>query len=293
MASPPDIAVIEGVAAPGDTGFPGARAAAQPRPKTGESGREPGTAAQVIRIRERSLQMLIKDLLLRNPLRVVDLEDGQGMPAGAMGAVMARAGVGKTAFVVQLALNEMLRENSVLHISLEDPVNKVKIWYEEVFHLLADQYDVKQVHHLWDLLQPHRFIMTFRVEGFSVPKLEERLTDLTDQGIFRPRMILIDGLPFDGPTRGILTDLKALAVAHSCRMWFTMRIHRHEEPGPGGLPRQLEPVSDLFAAALQLLPEGDNIHVRALIGGEPGHVDTGLHLDPSTMLVRKAGESTR
>jgi hypothetical protein len=57
---------------------------------------------------------------------------------------------------------------------------------------------------LWDAILPHRFIMTFKVEGFSVPKLEERLTDLTEQGIFFPNMIILDGLPFTENVRSLL-----------------------------------------------------------------------------------------
>lgn len=230
--------------------------------------------------------MLIKDLLLRNPLRLVDIEGEELLSTGGFGAVLARAGVGKTAFAVQLALNEMLRERNVLHISLDDPVTKVKIWYDEVFHLLAQQYDVKQVQQLWERLLPHRFIMTFQVEGFSVPKLEERLTDLTSQSIFSPRMILMDGLPFGGRIRDELTALKTLAARLDTRMWFTVKTHRHEQPGASGLPLQLEPVADLFEAALQLMPDKEDIHVKALIGGDPDQDETGLLLDPSTMLVK-------
>ena len=74
------------------------------------------------------------------------------------------------------------------------PVNKVTLWYGELFHHLASQYEAAQVKKLWDSVLPHRFIMTFRVESFTVPKLEERLNDLTEQGIFKPEMMIIDGL---------------------------------------------------------------------------------------------------
>ena len=60
-------------------------------------------------------------------------------PAGGFGAVLAHAGVGKTALLVQLALNSMLRSRNVLHVSLNDPVNKVNLWYSELFHHLAGQ----------------------------------------------------------------------------------------------------------------------------------------------------------
>ena len=150
----------------------------------------------VIYIKERYFTMLKKDLILCNPLRVMGSENDDILSAGEFGAVLARAGVGKTAFLVQLSLNALLRGKNVLHISLEDPVNKVSLWYQEVFSLIADQYQVDQINQLWDSLLPHRFIMTFNVEGFSVPKLEERVKDLTEQQIFNPHMVIIDGLPF-------------------------------------------------------------------------------------------------
>jgi hypothetical protein len=134
----------------------------------------------VIYIKERYFNMLKKDLILRNPLRVMGYENDDILNAGEFGAVLARAGVGKTAFLVQLSLNALLRGKNVLHISLEDPVNKVSLWYQEVFNLIAEQYQVDQINQVWESLLPHRFIMTFRVEGFSVPKLEERLSDLMD-----------------------------------------------------------------------------------------------------------------
>ena len=98
----------------------------------------------------------------------------------------------------------------MLHISLEDPVNKVSLWYQEVFNLIAEQYKVDQINQIWESLLPHRFIMTFRVEGFSVPKLEERLSDLMEQNIFSPQMMIVDGLPFDESVHQSLMEFKNL-----------------------------------------------------------------------------------
>jgi hypothetical protein len=151
--------------------------------------------------------MLKNELILKNPLRRMGYESDDILNKGQFGAVMARAGVGKTAFLVQLALNSMLREKKVLHISLDDPVKKVSLWYKEVFSRIATQYDIPQSGQLWDSVLPHRFIMTFRVEGFSVPKLEERLTDLIEQNIFKPDMMIIDGIPFEDSMSPDLANL--------------------------------------------------------------------------------------
>jgi hypothetical protein len=201
---------------------------------------------------------------MRNPLRLMGHESKDILTQGQFGALLARAGVGKTALLVQLSLNSLLRGSNVLHISLQDPVNKVSLWYREVFSRISQQYDINQIEPLWDSVLPHRFIMTFRVEGFTVPKLEERLTDLMEQDIFIPQMMLIDGLPFDDRVQDSLAELKALAQKYGLHAWFTVRTHRHEEPGPGGIPVQLHPVEDLFEVAIQLVPEGKQVYVKTL-----------------------------
>jgi hypothetical protein len=229
--------------------------------------------------------MLKNDLILRNPLRLMGHENEAIVPEGGFGAVLARAGVGKTALVVQVALNTMLQQKNVLHVSLDDPVDKVGVWYQEVLNSLAHQYHVKQIKDLWESIQMHRFIMTFKVEGFSVPKLEERVHDLTEQQIFNPHMVIVDGLPFDEHIREPLEGLKAFSERHRLHLWFTVTTHRHEAPADNGLPVQLAPVADLFDAAIQLQPEGKKIHIRCLHGGPDVAAGRDQLLDPSTMLI--------
>jgi hypothetical protein len=235
---------------------------------------------------ERNLKMLKNDLIMRNPLRLMGHESEDTLSQGEFGAVLARAGVGKTALLVQLALNTLLQGKNVLHISLQDPVNKVSLWYKEVFRRISHQYQIQQTDELWDSLVPHRFIMTFRVEGFSAPKLEERLTGLMEQDIFVPQMMLVDGLPFDDTVREILLELKALAKKYAMHAWFAVRTHRHEAPDQNGVPLQLNQVADLFNVAIQLVPEGKKIYVKAVHGLQTTSDHPDLVLDPETMLIQ-------
>jgi hypothetical protein len=242
---------------------------------------------RVIRLKERSMTMLKQDLILRNPLRLLGHENDDVLGPGRFGAVLARAGVGKTALIVQIALNTMLRNKNVLHISLHEPVKKVDLWYQEVLGCLAEQYQVPHLDQLWDTIVPHRFIMTFQVEGFSAPKLEERLTDLTQQKIFSPDVLLIDGQPFDGEAAATLNDLKELASRLQLPIWFTITTHRHEAPAQDGLPIQFSPVQDLFDVAIALQPKEDTVHVTALKGCSLSEAQPTLLLDPATMLIRE------
>lgn len=231
--------------------------------------------------------MLKNEINLRNPLRQLGNGNAEILATGAFGAVMAPVGVGKTAFLVQLAINEMLQEKNVLHVSMAEPVTKVAVWYEKLFQDFAGQNNFRNWEQVLEEILPHRFIMTFKIEGFSLPKLEERMTDLTAQGVFRPDIIVIDRFPFKGPAREPLLELKRFAGEQGIRIWFSVTTHRHEAPTPEGLPLALQNIDDLFDVILQLEPSCSDVVIKPFRGVPAGKGT--LSLDPATMLLRQAG----
>jgi hypothetical protein len=246
----------------------------------------PSNHAPVFYLRERNFNMLKKDLILRNPLRLLAHQNEDILNKGEFGAVIARAGVGKTALLVQLALNSQLRSKNVLHVSLDDPVSKVTLWYEEVFRNITQYYQIKRDDQLWEAILPYRFIMTFKTEGFSVPKLEERIDDLTEQNIFLPQFLIVDGLSFEDTDLKVLSDLKALANQFGLRVWFTVKSHRHALDTADSIPAPLAQFQDLFEVVVVLLPQANKIQVHALKGVTDTPEAPQLYLDPATMLIK-------
>ncbi len=228
--------------------------------------------------------MVNKKIVVLNPFRVMGYEGEDIIKEGGMGAVTAPAGVGKTALMVQLALNAMLRDKKVLHISLNDPVHKVNLWYQELFHNLARQSGLENIAETWESLLPNRFIMTFKVEGFNVPKLKERMTDLIVQKIFLPEIVIIDGLKFDEAAPETLTSLKAMAGKHGLRLWFTVHASFFKDAAVHDIPDCLLPLMDFFDVVFKLQPEGGEISVTPL-SGKPARVHP-LFLDPATLLIK-------
>jgi hypothetical protein len=240
----------------------------------------------IIHLSYKDIVMLKKEIIYRNPLINLGYDDEDILPNGGFGAVLAHAGLGKTALLVQMALNTMMREQSVLHVSLHEAVSKVDVWYHELFQNIAGKHNANEIQEYWDKIQPYRFIMTFRVEGFSVPKLEERLTDLMQQNIFKPHTVIIDGLKFDESGRGLLLNLKELAGKYSMRIWFTVHTHRHEPPKENGLPLSFLHVADLFDVLVQLAAKRDEVYIKALKGQAATAKQDSLLLDPATMLIK-------
>lgn len=227
------------------------------------------------------------DVIFRNPLRLLGGEPTTILPSGGFGAISSRAGVGKTALLVQIALERMLHNQDVVHLSLEDPLDKVKLWYKQVLNGLCLLYKKPLVEEMWDEAAPHRLIMTFNVEEFSVPKFEERLTDLVEQNIIKPTTLLVDGIDFEhtNPVPQLFA-LKELAQKYQLRVWFTIRTHRHEEVSDAGLPNQLQPVADLFDTIIDLQPSSTDIQLSLLKCASGTEDKTELVLHPPTMLVK-------
>jgi hypothetical protein len=240
----------------------------------------------VIHLTHKDIIMIKKEMIYRNPLVNLGYDSEDILPVGGFGAVMAHAGVGKTALLVQLALNMMLRQNSVLHVSLNDAVSKVDLWYQEIFRDIASKFGIDEVNDYGEKIQPYRFIMTFKVEGFSTPRLEERLTDLMEQNIFKPHTMIIDGFKFDDAGRGQLVQLKELAQKYSMRLWFTVHTHRHEPPQENGMPLSFLHVEDLFDVIVQMETRGEEVFIKAVKGKSDPSAKNDLLLDPATMLIK-------
>ena len=67
--------------------------------------------------------MLKKDLILKSPVeRAIGTEN---ITNGRFGAVLSRAGVGKTSFLVQIALTQLLADQKILHVSLDESFIKI------------------------------------------------------------------------------------------------------------------------------------------------------------------------
>jgi len=94
--------------------------------------------------------------------------------------VIAPRGAGKTAVLVQFALDSLLRGNRVIHVSIGQSLEKTKEWYEDLFQELAGSYKLEHVGEVHSEIAANRLIMTFNAGSFSPAKLEERLKDLIE-----------------------------------------------------------------------------------------------------------------
>ena len=114
--------------------------------------------------------MVKNDLILRNPMRRLEQSADSILPEGGFGAVLARAGVGKTALMVQGGVKHpSVRTKCAAHQPQRSGQQGFPCGIVKGFADWPRPTTCNQIDRLWDDLLPHRFIMTFKVEGFSVP----------------------------------------------------------------------------------------------------------------------------
>ena len=233
--------------------------------------------------------MLKEDLIKKNPLRVLNPLSVETLPDHRMGLVMARAGLGKTAILVQIAMDSMLRNQKVLHVSIGEGLEKAKAWYEDIFKYIAEGFQLDNAPEIESELMRNRMIMTFKEAAFSRPKLEERLNDLVYQNIFRPDIVVVDGYDFAEAEYDSIMDLKEMMAAMNVQGWFSALRHRDDKRvSIAGVPAPCHEVDGLFDTVILLQPEKDSILLNIIKDEYDGAAGRILNLDPSTMMVMEA-----
>ncbi len=199
---------------------------------------------------------------------------------------MARAGLGKTAILVQFALDCMLQGNNVLHVAIGEGIDKTRDWYAD---MLATITDGEKLENIPGIMQ-QRMIMTFKESAFSKALLEERLDDLVKQNIFQPDCLIVDGYDFAGGNKEELAELCSYMAERGLKMiWFSAVCHRGDEhQKEGGIPAPGCDVEELFDNILLISPHEKEISLDVLKSSST-QVSAGgsLKLDPSTMLLKK------
>lgn len=227
------------------------------------------------------------ELIVNNPLRALGLEEKtEGAARAMMGLVMARAGLGKTAILVQFALDCMLLGKKMLHVSIGEGVDKTRAWYDDILSLLTDGEKIEAIPEI----MKNRMIMTFKESSFSEAILVERMDDLIQQNVYKPECLIIDGYDFEKNDKKSLEELQQYMIERGVKMiWFSAVSHREDtRVSLDGVPAPCHELDSLFDTVLLIKPKGDSMKLNILkcdsCSVDPGSV---LMLDPSTMLIQQ------
>ena len=244
--------------------------------------------------------MYRKDVNERSPMRVFERSMHGGLGRGNIGVIVARPGVGKTAMLVQIALDDLLRDRKVLHISHEHAVERVRSFYDEIFHDLAITHRLTQPQMVRLEIEQNRLIYSHlqaisdappsrRGGSSSITRIEETIRFARDFAHFEPDAVIIDGFDFDNATAESVEALSALAKSLDAEMWLSAKSEEEPErsaSGPASVPSPLRRFYDKVAVIVALLPIHEEVHMQLLKDHDNQDMsELHLRLDPSTMRV--------
>lgn len=231
--------------------------------------------------------MYRKEVNQKSPLRILDRSTKRGLGPGNLGVVMARAGVGKTAFLIQIGLDEAMRERNVLHIALGQTLEHVHSWYDALFDDLAELNALDNREQVRALVNTHRLIQAYPDSQLPHERLDEVVALYQDRLKFSPSAILIDDFDWKGGEivrhAAELGALKIIAKRLQAELWITAQTYRADtSQHPTHLMSPCDTYSELIELAVFLEPEGRDVSVRLLkdhANPQPAETHLTLHSD--------------
>lgn len=231
--------------------------------------------------------MIKEELIKRSPLRIFEQTLNGGLAAGDLGVLTARKGVGKTASLVHIATDKLLRGQNVLHISFADDPKHIINWYEQVFREVAKAYRLENVMDVHDDLVRHRLILHFKNSHITFPEIENNIDQMTAGLQGHPDTIIIDGYDFEHEKPEALNVWKEYAERKGVAIWFSATLHReHLDMDNNGIPAPVNRYNEMFSIIIMLHPLADYIEFK-LLKSDSALRDQKLHvkLDPQTLLI--------
>ena len=239
--------------------------------------------------------MYRKEINLQSPMRILETSIHGGLGRGNLGVVMSRAGVGKTAALVQIGLDDLMRERRVLHIALgEDQLDHVRAWYEALFDDMARVCELEEKETVRRQIASRRIIQAHTNTVLTAEQLVHTLQLFGTHLDFRPDALLVDGFDWEADEAQVgasLVALKAAARELDAELWMTAQTHREVTGAhPTEVPAPCAAWVGKIDVALRLEPHDNHVQIRLLKDHDHEPVaETHLALQPDTMRLVVVG----
>jgi len=233
--------------------------------------------------------MLRKELIERSPIRILETSIHGGLGKGNLGVFTARKGVGKTACLVHVSIDKLLRDKKVLHISFAENPHHIESWYEQVFREVADHYKLDNVIDNHGHVIQNRMLLHFKQTDVSLDHVKKSIKQFCQGMDFCPEIMIIDGFSFYTASQADFDFWKQMASDMDVAIWFSATLHRDNlQLDERGIPAPVNQYFDIFSVIIMLNPLHDYIALKLLKDHDSDDLEKlKLKLDPKTMLIAK------
>lgn len=231
--------------------------------------------------------MVKQELIQRSPVRVFEKSIHGGLKAGDIGVIASRKGVGKTAVLVQIALDKLFQGKKVIHVSFTQHTDYVIAWYEDIFAEIAKKKNLENAAEVKNELVKNRVLMNFNQDGVTSDQILRSLRAMIVDGGFKADALIIDGYDFSRSTVERIAGVKKFATELGLEVWYTCTTSGDDPVlDKRNIPLVLKDYLDVIDVVIVLEPKLDYIQFsvskdRATFN--PNALD--LKLDTKTLLI--------
>jgi hypothetical protein len=242
--------------------------------------------------------MIISELVQRSPMRVFEKSIHGGLKAGEIGIIASTSGVGKTSVLVQIALDKLLQEKKVIHVSFTQHTAYVLAWYEDIFDEFIRKKNLENARDVKDEIVKNRVLMNFSQDGVTGDQVLRSLRAMIIEGGFKAEYLIIDGFDFSKMDRELFSKVKNFAGELGLEVWYSCTVpsggsKSDEGKAPAGqytrqnIPVLIKDFADLADSVVVLEPRGDHIEFSVSKDRDTYNPPAmALKLDPKTLLIQ-------
>lgn len=231
--------------------------------------------------------MIKEELIRRSPIRLFEQSIQGGLRPGEIGIIASPRGVGKTSVLVQLALDKLLQDRKVIHMSFSQRRQNVFAWYEDIFEEFISSKNLESKDDVKDELVKNRVLMNFNQGAMTLDMVLKSLRSMITEGGFAADTLIADGFDFSRVGRDYAVKVKDFARDMGLSIWYTCTTNgaapQYDE---GNIPLVVKSFEDLIDVAIVLTPKPDHTELSVSKNrGAPPAQSPATRLDPKTLLI--------
>jgi hypothetical protein len=235
--------------------------------------------------------MITSELVQRSPMRVFEKSIHGGLKTGEIGVIASPSGLGKTSVLVQIALDKLLQEKKVIHVSFTQHAGYVLAWYEDIFDEFIRKKNLENARNVKDEIVKNRVLMNFSQDGVTGDQVLRSLRAMIMEGGFKAECLIIDGFNFQKMDRERISGMRDFAGELGLEVWYSCTVPDEHDKAGGytdqHIPRLLMEFVDLVDSVVVLEPSGDYIDFSVSKDRDVYNPPAmALKLDPRTLLIQ-------
>jgi len=239
--------------------------------------------------------MVKEELVQRSPVRIFMNSINGGLKPGELGLIASPSGIGKTSVLVQIAMDKLLQDKKVIHISFTRHTNHVLAWYEDIFDEFIKKKNLENELEVKNNIEKNRVLIKFTQGGISSDQILKTIRALIKSGGFNAEVLIIDGFDFSAAEEGHVAAIKSFASEMGVSCWYSCNVTGEKAYSDQlsdqvydqrNIPLVLKDSANLFDVIIVLEPKSDHIELTVSRDRDiynPEHL--ALKLDPKTLLI--------